>query len=109
MWLDTAQVSIALTAYHINNLFFSGVKPDGGIAFFERSFERCMGLGAENGQIWMSALSQLWRFENFMEPGETHDGCDALFVPVTGHTTGDLNIHDTRPGGDGPPAFVATR
>lgn len=108
-WLDTARVSIVFTAYHINKLFFLGLKPDGGVAFFERSFDRCMGLGVENGQLWMSALSQLWRFENFMEPGETRDGYDALFVPVTGHTTGDLDIHDIHPGGDGPPIFVATR
>jgi uncharacterized protein (TIGR03032 family) len=57
----------------------------------------------------MSSLYQLWRFENFLDPGALHDGYDALYVPVAGHTTGDIDIHDIHAGDDGRPIFVATR
>ena len=68
-----------------------------------------MGLGVRQGQLWMSSLYQLWRFENFLDPGALHEGYDALFVPVAGHTTGDIDIHDIHAGEDGQPVFVATR
>lgn len=108
-WLSGANVSLALTTYQAGKLFLFGVRPDGRLSVFERSFERPMGLGAANGRLWMSALHQLWRFEDFLEPGETRNDYDALYVPVTGHTTGDIDIHDIHEGADGRPIFVATR
>jgi uncharacterized protein (TIGR03032 family) len=57
----------------------------------------------------MSSIHQLWRFEDFLDQEETRDGYDALYVPVTGHTTGDLDIHDIHENADGQPIFVATR
>jgi uncharacterized protein (TIGR03032 family) len=87
-----------------------GLRPDGRLSIFERSFPRCMGLGSgPGGTIWMSSLYQLWRLENFLEPGASKDGHDAVYVPVTGHTTGDIDIHDIDAGADGRPVFVATR
>jgi len=69
-----------------------------------------MGLGAgPGGTLWVSSLYQLLRFENFREPGTTKDGYDAVYVPVTGHTTGDIDIHDIHAGADGRPVLVATR
>ena len=32
--------------------------------------------------------------ENRLEAGETHQGCDRLYVPSVSYTTGDLNVHD---------------
>jgi uncharacterized protein (TIGR03032 family) len=57
----------------------------------------------------MSSLYQLWRFENYLEPGATKDGFDAVLVPVTGYTTGDVDIHDIVTDEAGQPVFVATR
>jgi hypothetical protein len=69
-----------------------------------------MGLGTgPEGTLWMSSLYQLWRFENFLEPGATRDGHDAVYVPVTGHTTGDVGIHDIGTDAAGQPIFVVTR
>lgn len=108
-WLRERRVSLALTTYQAGKLFLIGLKPDGRLSVFERTFERSMGLGVGPGQFWMSSLCQLWRFENFLDPGETKDGYDALYVPVAGHTTGDIDIHDIHAGADGQPVFVATR
>ncbi len=109
-WLAAASASLAFTTYQAGKLFLIGVKPDGGLSIYERSFSRCMGLGTgPGGALWMASLHQLWRFENFLEPGETRDGFDALYVPVVGHTTGDIDIHDIHVGADGRPVFAATR
>ena len=112
-WLAGQKASLAFTTYQAGKLFLIGLKPDGGLSVFERTFDRCMGLGvrqgAGGGQLWMSSLYQLWRFENFLEPGVLHEGYDAMYVPVAGHTTGDIDIHDIHAGDDGLPVFVATR
>ena len=42
----------------------------------------------------MSALYQLWRFEDFLQPDQRHNDYDRLYVPQVAHITGDLDIHD---------------
>jgi uncharacterized protein (TIGR03032 family) len=64
------------------------------LSVFERTFERCMGLCVHQNSLWLSTLYQLWRFENALEPGQTHQGYDALYVPQMSYVTGDLDIHD---------------
>jgi uncharacterized protein (TIGR03032 family) len=108
-WLKKAKVSLALTTYQAGKVFLLGLQPDGRLSVFERTFERPMGLGVGQGRFWMSSIHQLWRFEDFLDQEETRDGYDALYVPVTGHTTGDLDIHDIHEDADGQPIFVATR
>jgi uncharacterized protein (TIGR03032 family) len=108
-WLKNAGVSLAFTTYQAGKVFFIGMQPDGRLSVFERTFERPMGLGAAPGRFWMSSVYQLWRFENFLDTGQMQDGYDALYVPVNGHTTGDIDIHDIHEDGEGNPIFVATR
>ena len=108
-WLAGSGGSLAFTTYQAGKVFLIGMRPDGRLSVFERTFERPMGLGAGPGRFWMSSRYQLWRFETFLDPGEVQDGFDALYVPVTGHTTGDIDMHDIHEGPDGTPVFVATR
>jgi uncharacterized protein (TIGR03032 family) len=108
-WLKGAGLSLAFTTYQAGKVFLLGMRPDGRLSVFERSFDRPMGLGVGPRRFWMGAQHQLWRFEDFLDPDETRDGFDALYVPVTGHTTGDIDIHDIHEGADGRPVFVATR
>src|SRR6478735_3327820 len=109
-WLAGAKASLAFTTYQAGKLFLIGMKPDGRLSIFERSFPRCMGLGTgPDGTLWMSSLYQLWRLENFLRPGDAKDGFDAVYVPVNGHTTGDIDIHDVHADAAGRPIFVATR
>src|SRR5437899_4649600 len=90
-WLADQHISLAFTTYQSGKLFLLGRHPDGQLAVFERTFNRCMGLWAGDQTLWVSSLYQLWRFENALRPGELHQGCDRLFVPRVGHTTGDLD------------------
>lgn len=108
-WLAARRASLVLTTYQAGKLILVGLNPQGGLSVFERSFDRCMGLGLADGSLWMSSRYQLWRFENFVEPGTQADGYDALYVPVAGHTTGDIDVHDIHVGPDGVPVFVVTR
>ncbi|HEU0223415.1 MAG TPA: TIGR03032 family protein [Paracoccaceae bacterium] len=108
-WLASARASLAFTTYQAGKLFLIGMRPDGRLSIFERTFERSMGLAASRDTLWMSSLYQLWRFENFLDPGEAHEGHDAVYVPVAGHTTGDIDVHDIQEAADGRPVFVATR
>ena len=108
-WLKAVGGSLGFTTYQAGKVFLIGLKPDGNLSVFERTFERPMALGTAPGRFWMSARYQLWRFENFLEPGEVRDAHDALFVPVTGHTTGDIDMHDIHEDAEGRPIFVATR
>lgn len=107
-WLAEQRTSLAFTTYQAGKLFFVGLQPDRSLSIFERTFNRCMGLCADGNTLWMSSLVQLWRFENVLAPGVTHEGYDALFVPQLGYTTGDLDIHDIAVDGDGAPVFVNT-
>ncbi|MBY8976091.1 TIGR03032 family protein [Rhodobacteraceae bacterium NNCM2] len=111
-WLADTGASLAFTTYQAGKLFLIGTQPDGKLSVFERTFARSMGLGVTRGKpgtFHMSSLFQLWRFENFLDPGEVHNGYDAVFVPVNGHTTGDIDIHDIHAEPEAAPLFVATR
>jgi uncharacterized protein (TIGR03032 family) len=102
------RVSLAFTTYQAGKLFLLGLKPDGSLDVFNRSFARCMGLCITPQTFWLSSLYQLWRFENALEAGQTHQGYDRLYVPQLAYTTGDLDIHDVALDQDGRPVFVNT-
>src|SRR5262245_53753534 len=108
-WLAEQQVSLAFTTYQTGKLFLLGRHPDGRLAVFERTFNRCMGLWADGQTLWAGTLYQLWRFENLLRPGVAHEGHDRLYAPKVGHTTGDLDAHDIAVEATGRVVFAATR
>lgn len=108
-WLDEMRVSLVFNTYQSGKIFFVGLDAQKKLAISERTFDRPMGLAARDQRIWMSTRAQMWRFENFIDPGTNHDGFDARFVPVAGHTTGDVDIHDVQIRPDGSPVFAVTR
>jgi uncharacterized protein (TIGR03032 family) len=107
-WLAEQQVSLAFTTYQTSKLFLLGRYPDGRLTIMERTVDRCMGLWGDGQTMWLSSRYQLWRFENLLRPGETHQGCDRLYVPKIGCTTGDLDVHDIAVDAEGRVVFVAT-
>lgn len=110
-WLAHQRVSLGFTTYQAGKLFLVGLQADGRLSTFERTFSRCMGLcaGDDAQTLYMTSLYQLWRFENYLPPGgATTEGYDRLYVPVTGHTTGDVDLHDTHLDADGRPIFCVT-
>ena len=93
-WLASQNLSLVFTTYQAGKVFFIGLRQNGQLSVFERTFERCMGLYAHNSSLYLSSLYQLWRLENALEPGQVADGYDAVYVPQVGYITGDLDIHD---------------
>ncbi len=110
-WLREQHLSLAFTTYQSGKLFLIGLKPDGALSVFERTFERCMGLAvAADGQtLWMTSLYQLWRFENALPAAAAAPaGFDRLYVPQCGFTTGDIDAHDIALDAQERPIFVNT-
>src|SRR5689334_7868627 len=95
-WLARAGGSIAFTTYQAGKLFLLGLKSDGRLSVFERSFARCMGLaaGPDGRSLLLATHYQLYRFDNALPKGQTQDGRDAVYVPRLSWITGDLDIHD---------------
>lgn len=110
-WLHEQRLSIAFSTYQTGKLFLIGLKADGRLSVFERTFERCMGLCADltAQTLWMSSLYQLWRFENALPTGHrAPNGYDRLYVPQLGYTTGDIDLHDIALDRAARPVFVNT-
>jgi hypothetical protein len=107
-WMAEQKLSVALTTYQIGRLFLLGLKENGDLSVFDRSFSRCMGMCPTPNGFYMSSIHQVWRFENLFLKGEIQDGYDRLYLPQVGNTTGDLDIHDMALDADGKLVFVNT-
>lgn len=113
-WLAGTGGALAFTTYQAGRLFLIGTNPDNRTAMFERFFNRAMGLAVANeGQaLYLASLYQLWRFTNALGPneryGEGEKRYDRLYVPRTGWTTGDVDVHDIGIDAQGRPLFVNT-
>lgn len=108
-WLDAACCTIAFTTYQAGKLFLLGVRPDGRLSVFERTFPRSMGIGVtNNGRTFALATQyQVHRFDNVLGEGQsTSDGVDAIYAPHAAWVTGDVDAHDVAFGSDGRPLFV---
>jgi len=108
-WLREQGVGLAFTTYQAGKLFMIGVRDDDRISAFERTFQRCMGLWADEDAMMLSTISQIWRFTNTLPPGKDYKGYHQLYVPRLSHTTGDLDIHDVAVDAGGRIVFANTR
>lgn len=107
-WLAEQRASLAFTTYQAGKLFLIGLDGAGQLKVFNRTLARVMGLAAADPTLWVATLWQLWRFENVLRPGETHQGHDRYYVPQLAYTTGDIDVHDVAIDGNGDPVFVST-
>lgn len=107
-WLAGTGGSLAFTTYQAGKLFLVGTASGGGVAFFERTVERPMGLHADADGLWLATLWQLWRFTDTLQRGQAYEGHDALYAPRRAHVTGDLDVHDVAVDARGRVVFVNT-
>ncbi|MEO6927074.1 MAG: TIGR03032 family protein [Rhodanobacter sp.] len=109
-WLASNKISLAITSYQSGRLYLVGSDPKGRVSFFERIFERAMGVVGNAQRIYLGGLFQLWRFENVLRPGEAiHKQFDKCYVPRNAQTIGDLDIHELGIRKNGKVVFVNTR
>lgn len=109
-WLAEQKTSLAFTVPP-QKLFFIGLKPDGRISIFERTFQRCMGLAAQGNSLYVSTRHQIWRLENNLPPGQQllEGGYDRQYIPRQVYTTGQVGTHDVAVDKNGRILFVNTR
>lgn len=110
-WLAATGSSIAFTTYQAGKLFLLGVKADGRLSVFERTFPRSMGLAvsSDGRTLALATQFQIHRFDNVMPAGQvSSDGFDAVYAPHVGWVTGDVDAHDVGFDRDGRPLFVNT-
>ncbi len=109
-WLAKQNLSVAVTSYQSGRLYLVGSDAAGRVSFYERIFERAMGVVGNNQRIFLGGLFQLWRFENVLRKGQLanklHDRC---YVPRNAQTIGDLDIHELGIRKDGRVVFVNTK
>ncbi len=107
-WLQQHALSLAFSTYRANRLLFLGLSPDGQLKLHERLFDRPMGLFVAGDSLWMAARNQLWRLDNHLAPGLSHEGGDRLYVPAVSLITGDVNAHEIALDANGQLLFVNT-
>lgn len=108
-WLAGANAALAFTTYQAGKLIMLGLKRDGKLAVFERTFARSMGIGVfPNARSLVLATQwQLVRFDDILR-GQTHGENDALFGPHAMWVTGDVDAHEVAIQANGKPLFVNT-
>jgi uncharacterized protein (TIGR03032 family) len=109
-WLASNKLSLAISSYQSGRLYLVGSDMKGRVSFFERIFERAMGIVGNAQRLYLGGLYQLWRFENVLRPGESiHKQFDKCYVPRNAQTIGDLDIHELGIRKNGKVVFVNTR
>ncbi|MEM7060222.1 MAG: TIGR03032 family protein [Pseudomonadota bacterium] len=107
-WLAGMQSSLVVTTGSAGRLLMIGTDDDQNLQVCDRIVPDCSAMAVTDRSFWVNSLFQIWRFANFLDPGMQDGNHDGYFVPVAGHTTGDLDLHDMCVTHDGDPIFVAT-
>ena len=109
-WLGQHRLSLAITSYQSGRIYLVGSDKQGRVSFFERIFERAMGVVGNAQRIYLGGLYQLWRFETVLRPNEViHQQFDKCYVPRNAQTIGDLDIHELGIQANGKVVFVNTK
>lgn len=109
-WLAGRGVSLAISSYQSGRVYLVGSDAAGRVSFFERIFERAMGIVGNAQRIYLGSLYQLWRFENVLRANEViHGQFDKCYVPRNAQTIGDLDIHELGIRKDGRVVFINTK
>ncbi|WP_246193164.1 TIGR03032 family protein [Pseudoxanthomonas yeongjuensis] len=109
-WLAGNRLSLAISSYQTGRVYLVGSDKAGRVSFFERIFERAMGIVGNAQRLYLGGLYQLWRFENVLRPNEViHGQFDKCYVPRNAQTIGDLDIHELGIRKNGKVVFINTK
>jgi uncharacterized protein (TIGR03032 family) len=108
-FMAAQRLSLVLSTYQTGTLFFIAPAEDGKLHISDVNLQRSMGLWVQGKSVYAGSHYQIWRFENILPKGQVYEGCDRLFIPQVGWTTGDLDCHDIVVEDSGRLVFVNTR
>ena len=94
--LEALGITLAVSTYQAGKLIFIRAK-DGVLNTHFRDFASPMGLAYRDGFLALGTKTEAWTFRAFAEPAaqiEPRGTHDALFLPATRYTTGDIRIHE---------------
>jgi uncharacterized protein (TIGR03032 family) len=94
--LEVLGISLAVSTYQAGKLMFLRAR-DGVLNTHFRDFQSPMGLAYRDGFLALGTKNEAWTFRAFAEPAvqiEPRGTHDALFLPATRYTTGDIRIHE---------------
>lgn len=107
-WMFANRVSLAFSTYELGRIFLIGLDQNHALSVNEVRIPRTMGICAAGPSLYIASQVQLWRFENIVPPGQSHDGYDCIFAPRLSYVTGDLDTHDIALDKDGRIVFINT-
>jgi uncharacterized protein (TIGR03032 family) len=107
-WLHEQNAALAVTTYQIGKLFLIGAPAPDRLSVTERTFQRCLGVAAEGGSLYLAGVNNILRFENVVPAGQRLEGHDGVYVPQVAWYTGDVFAHDVGVLPSGRPVFVNT-
>jgi uncharacterized protein (TIGR03032 family) len=94
--LEHFGISLVVTTYQAGKLVL--LRADGGVVNTHfRSFPKPMGLAVQGNRLAIGTALEIWEFHNVpevaakLQPAGKHDAC---FLPRSGHTTGEVLIHE---------------
>lgn len=103
-------LSLAASSYQTGQLLLIGALPSGHLSVHQRNFVRAMGLCTADRSLYLATVTQIWRLENVLRPGQlANQYFDRLFVPRASYVTGDIDIHDIGVDAKGDVLFVNTK
>lgn len=110
-WLVDVAGSIAFTTYQAGKLYFLGVKKNGRLSIFERSFPRSMGLATSKNanKLFLATEYQIYEFDNLITETQEQGEFDTVYAPHKSWITGDLDIHGIKLDSNENPIFVNTQ
>ena len=90
-------------------MYLVGSDPHGRLSFYERIFERAMGIVGNAQRMFMGGLYQLWRFENILRTNDGQRQVRQVLCAAQRQAIGDLDIHELGIRKDGKVVFVNTK
>ena len=109
-WLVANHLSLAISSYQTGRVYLVGSDAQGRVSFFERLFERAMGIVGNAQRIYVGGMFQLWRLENVLRSNEViHGQFDKCYVPRNAQTIGDMDIDELGIRKNGKVVFINTK
>lgn len=107
-WLAALNIGLAFTTYRTAKLFVLGRDGNDRLSATERGFMRPGCVVADADQLYLATMFQIWNFHDALQPEQSYQAYDRLYVPQLACTTGDLDVHDLAVDGEGAMIFVNT-
>lgn len=107
-FLASLRVSLIVSTYQTGNVFFFGPDQNDHLAVSPVTMPRPMGIFATDQSVYVGGKTHIYRFNNILPAGVTHEGADRVFIPQASWVIADMDAHDIVREKSGRVVFVNT-